>query len=184
MLTEQDLPKDLLAKIGNEKKDFIVKSKREASVGFAMGIIAFAVFGLIMTLQFFFSDNMPTIFWLIVLCFFIFVEILFLILGISLLFAKGSYFIGTPKHLIQYKKEHYIDIYEWKDFNGCMKVSGNNKKGNITLELNTGEKINNNSNQYAPDIVHAEHITDTLDIEKICLKRLREANKTTKHHAN
>jgi len=64
---------------------------------------------------------------------------------------------------------------DWEQFTGDIIVRGNNKKGNITLVMKTGQMVRSkNSSRFVPDYIYILGIEGALDIEQICKKRIRE----------
>jgi hypothetical protein len=192
------LPTELETVVGAEKIDFSVFSRRNKPAGQAMGTILFGVIWSAITSIFvaaFFGplfkgeevhfgvDGVPTsgslenfeplLFPALFIGVFVLIGIGALLWGFYSFFQKGGYFVGTASRLLRYRKGN-ISSYDWEQFTGNMKM--NTKKGDITLELQTGKmvKSKNSPTRYVPDTVYISGATDVLEIEKICRKRIKE----------
>ncbi len=99
--------------------------------------------------------------------------------GIYSLYKKGGYFIGTPTRLLYYRNGNIRSI-DWEQFSGDIEVNGNDKKGNISLQLRTGkmESRKNSPDRYVPDIIYISEIPNAFKIEQICRKRIKENDPT------
>lgn len=196
MIENVVLPPDLNAAIVAESRDFVVKASKAYPLKKAMGFIGFAVFWLVFTSFFFFAfiepvlegkevrftsngaltvaspDNLePLIFPAIVIGVFALIGFSVLGTGIYLIFKEGGYFVGTPTCLLSYRKGK-ITSTSWSQCSGNTQVNGDDQKGSLTLELNTGhfEK----SNRYVPEMLYICGIANVLEIEKICRQRIKE----------
>lgn len=196
MIESAVLPPDLNTAIAAESRDFVVKASKAYPLKKAGGFIIFAVFWLVFTSVFFVlfiepvlegkevhftSNGVPTVASpdnlepLIVPAIFVgvFTLIGFSVLGIGIymIFKEGGYFVGTPTRLLSYRKGK-ITSTDWTQCSGNTEVSGDDQKGSLTLELNTGhfEK----SNRYVPDMLYICGIANALEIERICRQRIKE----------
>lgn len=192
------LPVDLQSIIGNENMDFLVKAKRNQPVKNSIGIIMFGTiwtaFVSIFVIAFFgpifrgeethFTvDGVPTsASWenfrpmvtpALIIGLFVLIGIGMLAWGLYSLFQKGGYFVGTNNRLIKYYKG-IVNTYEWEQFTGNMEI--NSIKGDISLQLRTGKMVQrkNRPDEFVPDIIYISGITDVLEIEKNCRKRIKE----------
>ena len=52
----------------------------------------------------------------------------------------------------------------------------NGRKGDISFQLRTGKMVQrkNRPDEFVPDIIYISGITDVLEIEKSCRKRIKE----------
>lgn len=207
MRTETHLPHDLLMRLSNERKDFIVKAARAYPAKLSLFFIFFAVFWLLFTSVFivaFFlpiflgnevnltvndvptvasANNLkPLLIPAIVIGVFVLMGILVLVLGFYFAFKKGGYYIGTPERLIKYEK-NTLHSYDWEQFNGNITVSGDNQKGNVALEMRTGRMVsrktkNREYEEYVPNIINMIGIDNALTAEQLCRKRIKENDPT------
>ena len=108
----------------------------------------------------------------------------FVLIGIGLLLGgfysfsqKGGYFVGTASRLLRYHKD-VIKSFDWEQFTGTMEA--NIKKGDLALQLRTGKMVHrkNNSSYYVPDMVYISGVTNVLEIEQLCRKRIKENDPT------
>lgn len=200
MIENVVLPPDLNAAIASESRDFAVKASRDYPLKKTMGFIGFAVFWLVFTSFFFFAfiepvlegkevhftsngapavaspDNLePLIFPAIVIGVFALIGFSVLGIGIYLIFKDGGYFVATPTRLVKYRKGK-ITSTDWTQCSGNTDVSGDDKKGNLTLELNTGnfEGSRRGTTRYVPDTIDICGVANVLEIEKICRQRIKE----------
>jgi hypothetical protein len=192
------IPVDLQSIIGNENIDFLVKAKRNQPVKNSIGIIMFGAvwtaFVSIFVIVFlgpifrgeethFKINGVPTSASLenfrpmltpaIIISVFVLIGIGMLIWGVYSLFRKGGYYVGTNNRLIRYNKG-IVNTYDWEQFTGNMEI--NSIKGDISLQLRTGKMVQrkNRPDEFVPDIVYISGITDVLEIEKSCRKRIKE----------
>lgn len=207
MPTKAHLPPDLLMRLSNERKDFIVKATRAYPAKFSLFFIAFAIVWLLFTSIFFIAfflpiflgnevnltvNDVPTaasannleplLIPAIVIGVFVLAGILVLVLGFRFAFKKGGYYIGTPERLIKYEK-NTLHSYDWEQFNGNISVSGDNQKGNVALEMRTGQMVsrktkNREYEEYVPNIISMIGIDNALTVEQLCRKRIKENDPT------
>ena len=100
--------------------------------------------------------------------------------GIYFLVKKGGYFVGTPERLINYRNGKIRSI-DWEQFTGDIEVSGNEKKGDISLQMRTGKMVNTSddtTSRYVPDFIYISGVSNIFDFEKICRKRIKENDPT------
>ncbi len=100
--------------------------------------------------------------------------------GIYFLVKKGGYFVGTPERLINYRNGKIRSI-DWEQFTGDIEVSGNEKKGDISLQMRTGRMVqtsDHTSSKYVPDFIYISGVSNIFEIEKICRKRIKENDPT------
>jgi hypothetical protein len=93
--------------------------------------------------------------------------------GFYSLFQKGGFFVGTNSRLVGYNKG-IVNTYDWEQFTGNMEI--NSSKGDISLQLRTGKMVQrkNKPDEFVPDVIYISGITDVLEIEKNCRKRIKE----------
>jgi len=110
---------------------------------------------------------------------FVFVGLIMLASGLYMLFKKGGYFVGTPTRLISFRNGSYRSI-DWEQFSGDIEVTGNAKKGNITLGLRSGKMVSskNGPDRYVPDTLYISGIENAAEIEQKCRRRIKENDPT------
>lgn len=192
------MPIGLQSIIGQENVDFLVKAKRKQPLKKSLGIILFGTvwtaFVSIFVMVFlgpifrggethFKVDGVPTsASWenfqpamtpALIIGLFVLIGIGMLTWGIYSLFQKGGYFVGTANRLVSYYKGN-VNTYDWEQFNGNMEI--NDRKGDISFQLRTGKMVSrkNGPDEYVPDMIYISGITDVLEIEKSCRKRIKE----------
>jgi len=187
-----ELPPALNNAISNEGRDFAVKAGslrpfRKSLSGIISGIVWLAFFSLL----FFsiFNVNLPEMIangaagnnsinpaYYLIAFFGIFYLIGFIIIGSAIipLIRRGGYFIGTPDRLIQYRSG-IIRSIDWEQFTGDIRVSGNERKGTISMLMRTGRmKRQRGGSIYIPDEIYITSIPGVFDIEKFCRRRIKE----------
>lgn len=99
--------------------------------------------------------------------------------GIYMMRKKGGYFVGTQTRLIHYRKGTIRSI-DWEQFSGDIEVSGNDEKGNISLQMRSGKMVSRNkgSSKYVPNVVYMTRIPNPFEVERICRKRIKENDPT------
>jgi hypothetical protein len=204
MLENITLPTELINYVGTETKDFAVKAKHANPPKASLFLILFGAVWLGFTSIFFFAflgplfkgnevhflaNDVPTvagpgnlrpiIFPAIIIGIFILVGLLMTTAGFFLLFKRGGYFVGTHSRLISLQKGKYRSI-DWEQFSGDIEVTGDERKGNITLGLRTGKMVSskNGPDRYVPDSLYISGITDVFEIEQICRRRIKENDPT------
>lgn len=204
MLQDISLPPELEKIIGSESRDFAVKAKRANPAKISLFLILFGVVWLGFTSIFFFAflgplfqgkeveflandvptvaspDNLkPVIMPAIIIGVFILVGTAMFAAGIRMLLKKGGFFVATPTRLISIHRGGYRSI-DWEQFSGDIEVTGNEKKGNITLGMRTGKMVSskNGPDRYVPDNLYISGITDVFEIEQICRRRIKENDPT------
>lgn len=198
------IPRDLKRVIDAEQVDFLVKSKknhpRKKAIGLffislfwntVVGIFIIAFFGpLFSNKEVHFRENgapkvasldnfEPLLFPAIFVGFFAVIGIALLIWCLVVFFQKGGYFVGTETRLIKYRKGT-IDITDWEQFSGNIKIKSKGLYGNLELELRTGKMRNrkNGSSQFVPKIIYISDVKNVFDIEKKCRTRIQENDPT------
>lgn len=204
MLENISLPEKLLEYIGSENKDFAVKAGRAYPFKTSLFLILFGSFWLVFTSIFFIAffgpllkgreveflvNDVPVVAGpgnmgelivpALVIGLFIIVGLAVLGSGLYLVFKKGGYFVGTPTRLISFNRDNYRSI-DWEQFSGDIKVSGSEKKGNITLGMRTGRMVSNKNgpDRYVPDELFISHIPNIHEVEQVCRKRIKENDPT------
>lgn len=111
--------------------------------------------------------------------FFMLIGLVMLSIGIISVFKKGGYFVGTSMSLFHYHKGTLRTI-DWEQFSGDIEVSGDARKGNISLQMRTGRMVSrkNAPDRYVPDVIYMSQIPDAFEIERICRKRIKENDPT------
>jgi hypothetical protein len=204
MIENTRLPYDLDSAIGSESKDFAVKAgraqPRRKSLPLLLFGIAWTAFTSIFVIVFlgplfvgkevhFESNGVPTIASpdnlepilvpALIIGLFVIIGIVMISLGIYAMLKKGGYFVGTPMRLVHYYKGKIRSI-DWEQFSGDIVLSGNNQKGNISLQMRTGRMVSrkNGPDRYVPDTIYIAEIPYVFEIEKICRKRIKENDPT------
>lgn len=199
------LPQDLSVAIGSENKDFAVKAHHAQPLKKSFSIIIFGTVWLAFSSIFVFaflgpifqgkeihftSNGVPTIAGpgnlspiimpALIIGIFVLIGIGILGSGIYSLLKKGGYFVGTPTRLVNYQKGNIRSI-DWEQFSGDIEVSGNNQKGNISLQMRTGKMVSSKhgSDRYVPDVIYISGIPNVFEIEQICRKRIKENDPTS-----
>jgi hypothetical protein len=204
------LPTDLDAAIGSEKKDFAVKAGRALPREESISKIRFGVLWTALSSIFVFiflepllygeevhfvlngvptvasPDNLdPILLPAIIIVVFMFIGISMLSWGIYSLLKKGGYYVGTPIRLVHYQNGKIRSI-DWEQFSGEIKFNSNGDKGNISLQMRTGRMVSrkNGPDEYVPDVIYILEITNVLEVEQICRRRIKENDPTppTKEH--
>ncbi len=197
------IPRDLKTVIDSEEVDFLIKSKKNHPKKKSISILMFSLFWLALTSVFvvgffeplfkkeevhFSSNGKATVASLdnlepllvpgIIVGLFVLVGMATLIWAIVMFFQKGGYFVGTESRLIKYRKGN-IEITDWEQFTGNIKIKKKRTYGNLELELRTGKmRSGKNSSKYVPDIVYITQIDNVFDIEKKCKIRIKENDPT------
>jgi hypothetical protein len=204
MIEIYGLPGLLVENIGKEMRDFAVLATRSQPLKTSLGVILFGTFWLAFTSIFlvvflgpvfagrevhFLSNDVPTVagpgnlkpllFPALIIGIFVLVGLGLLAWGLTMLFRKGGYFVGTPTRLIHYTNGTIRSI-DWEQFSGDIEVRGNDQKGNISLGLRTGKMVSqkNGSDRYVPDTIYISGIQDVYKIEQICRMRIKENDPT------
>jgi hypothetical protein len=196
------LPMELESVVGDEKIDFSVFANRKKPVKQSFNLIFGGIFWLAITSIFvvvffgplfkgeevhFSVDGVPTTASLenfepmivpaLIIGLFVLIGIGLLLYGFYSFSQKGGYFVGTANRLFHYHKG-IIKSFDWEQFSGNMEI--NIKKGDIALQLRTGKMVSrkNSSARYVPDVVYISGVTEVLEIEKMCRKRIKENDPT------
>jgi hypothetical protein len=192
------MPIDLQSLIGKDNIDFLVKAKRKQPVKNSIGIIFFgsiwtaftSIFVIVLFGPLFRGEEThfeingvpasaslenfrPMLTPALIISMFVLIGIGMLAWGFYSLFQKGGYFVGTNNRLIRYNKG-IVNTYDWEQFTGNMEING--PKGDISLQLRSGKMVQrkNKPDEFVPDIIYISGITDVLEIEKNCRKRIKE----------
>lgn len=110
----------------------------------------------------------------------IFLLVGFLVLGsgLYLLVKKGGYFVGTPTRLIINEGKSIRSI-DWEQFSGDIELRGDERKGDLVLQLRTGRMVSRKSGEeYVPDKIYITGIPSIFEVEKICRQRIKENDPT------
>jgi len=201
------VPKELKTIIDSEQVDFMIKAGKNLPNRIILKYLFFGFFGLAMlalglypVVKEYFKDfvfhfskeSFLEIYsilniniekhLLLFLVVFLAADIGFLLYGVYLFFQKGGYFIGTKTRLIKYRNGK-IQLTDWEQFTGNIKVEHKGIFGSIALELRTGKIRDSNSNsvydnRYVPDIIYITKIENVLSIERKCSARIKENDPT------
>jgi len=204
MIDDSLLPASLRTVLGSERKEFAVKASKAQPSKMSCFLIFFGTIWLAFTSIFVFAflgplfvgeeveftaDGVPVVAGpgnlgpiivpALVIGIFVLVGIAVFGYGIYILFKKGGYFVGTPKRLVHFRNGNIRSI-DWEQFTGDIEVSGDNQKGNISLQLRTGHMVSqkNSSDRYVPDVVYITGIPDVFEVERICRERIKENDPT------
>lgn len=204
MIEDIILPPELINAIGSEPRDFAIKAKRSQPPKVSLALIIFGAVWLGFTSIFviaflgplfqgnevhFLANDVPTVAGpgnlkpilvpALILGLFVFVGLIMLASGLYMLFKKGGYFVGTPTRLISFRNGSYRSI-DWEQFSGDIEVTGNTKKGNITLGLRSGKMVSskNSPDRYVPDTLYISGIENANEIEQKCRRRIKENDPT------
>jgi hypothetical protein len=204
MIENYGLPGRLAENLGTEKRDFAVMAARSQPLKASLTMILFGTFWLAFTSIFvvaflgpvfaghevhFESNNVPTvagpgnfkplIFPTLIIGIFVLVGLAVLGYGLSSLFKKGGYFVGTPTRLVHFRNGTIRSI-DWEQFSGDIEVKGNEQRGNISLGLRTGKMVSqkNGPDRYVPDTIYISGIQDVFKVEQICRMRIKENDPT------
>ena len=204
MIENTRLSEDLSSVIDSESKDFAVKAGRAQPRKKSFFLILFGTVWTAFTSIFVIaflgplflgkevhfesngvptvasSDNLsPIIVPALIIGFFVLVGIGMLSWGIYSMFKKGGYFVGTPMRLVHYHNGNFRSI-DWEQFSGDIELSGNNQKGNISLQMRTGRMVSrkNGPDRYVPNVIYISEIPYVFEIEQICRRKIKENDPT------
>ncbi len=201
MLQSIELPEELNISLGSESRDFAVKGTFAQPVFASVSGIIFGAVWLGFTffmMSFFLAPGfiegaiqsfkspdssgeggmMGSLFFIVFFGIFLTVGFWVFFKGIFSLFRRGGYFVGTPTRLVNFRRGR-LSSSDWEQFTGNISVRGNNKKGNITLEMRTGKMISGKGgSRFVPDVIYILGIEGAFDIEQICRKRIKENDPT------
>lgn len=204
MIENTRLPEALSSILGSESIDFAIKAgraqPRKKSFPLILFGIAWTAFTSIFVIAFlgplflgkevhFESNGVPTVASpdnlspilvpALIIGLFVLVGIGMLLWGIYSMYKKGGYFVGTPMRLVQYQNGNMRSI-DWEQFSGDIELSGNNQKGNISLQMRTGRMVSrkNGPDRYVPDVIYIAEIPYVFEIEKMCRRRIKENDPT------
>jgi hypothetical protein len=125
-------------------------------------------------------DNLqPLLMPAIIIGIFLFIGLVIVAWGLYCIFKKGGHFVATPSRLVHFNGNQVRSI-DWEQFSGEIWVTGNAKKGDITLQLRTGHMTStrNGSKRYVPDLVYLAAVPKPFELEQICRKRIKENDPT------
>ncbi len=194
-VTINNIPRDLKTVIDSEPVDFLIKSAKNHPRKNGMSLSIFSLFWntIVMVLLIGFikpsfengklhlaSDDLDSLlFPAIFLGFFLVIGIAIGVWGAIMLFQKGGYFVGTESRLIKYRKGT-VEIKDWEQFSGNIKVKKRKTHGDLELELRTGKMRSrkNGGDQFVPDIIFISKIENVLEVEKKCRIRIKENDPT------
>jgi hypothetical protein len=198
------LPVNLKNVLGNESRDFTVKASRVQPLKLSLGVLAFGIVWFLFSSIFVFvflgplflgqevhfeADGVPTtagpgnlgpiIAPALIISVFVLVGIAMITWGIVLLTKKGGWFVGTPTRLVYYQGGDIRSI-DWEQFSGDIEISGNDKKGNLTLQMRSGRMVSqkNGPDRYVPDTIYIAGIPEVFKVEKLCRGRIKENDPT------
>lgn len=198
------LPPALLSFVSSENKDFAVKAGRAEPLKKSLSLILFGALWTAFTSVFVFAflgplflgeevhfetngvptvaslDNLgPAIAPAIMIGIFVLIGIGMLYWGIYSIFRKGGYFVGTPLRLVYYQSGRLRSI-DWEQFSGDIEVSGDAKKGSITLQMRTGSMVSRKDgpDRYVPNVIYISEIPNVFEVERICRQRIKENDPT------
>jgi len=204
MYKEQIIPAELLRVLGSETRDFMVKAGRAQPLKASLGILFFGIVWLLFSSIFvvvflgplfvgeevhFLTNDVPTVAGpgnlgpiiapALIIGLFEIIGIGMIAWGIVLLTKKGGWFAGTPTRLVSCQGNNIRSI-DWEQFSGDIEISGNDQKGNLTLQLRSGRMVSrkNGPDQYVPDTVYISAIPEVYKIEKLCRMRIKENDPT------
>jgi hypothetical protein len=204
MIENTRLPEGLSSILGSESIDFAIKAgraqPRKKSFPLILFGIAWTAFTSIFVIAFlgplflgkevhFESNGVPTVASpdnlspilvpALIIGLFVLVGIGMLSWGIYSMYKKGGYFVGTPLRLVQYQNGNIRSI-DWEQFSGDIELSGNNQKGNISLQMRTGRMVSrkNGPDRYVPDVIYIAEIPYVFEIDRMCRKRIKENDPT------
>jgi len=204
MIQDYTLPSSLRTVIGSERREFAVKAIRANPVKMSLFMLIFGIawllFSSIFVIAFlgplfvgkevhFTADDVPQVAGpgnlgpilvpALIIGMFVLVGIGMTAFGISMLFKKGGFFVGTPTRLISYQGGNIRSI-DWEQFTGDIEVSGDDLKGSIILQMRSGRMVSqkSGSERYVPDTVFITGIPDVFHIERICRERIKENDPT------
>ncbi|NMC39123.1 MAG: hypothetical protein GYA41_12440 [Bacteroidales bacterium] len=204
MIDDTTLPPELISAIGSEPRDFIVKAKRSQPAKVSLAILIFGAvwlgFSSIFVFLFlgpvfqgkevhFLTNDVPTVAGpgnlkpligpALIIGLFVLIGIIMLLVGFRMLLKKGGYFVGTPTRLISFRNGSYRSI-DWEQFSGDIEVSGNIKRGNLTLGMRSGKMVSskNGPDRYVPDTLFISGIENVSEIEQLCRRRIKENDPT------
>lgn len=198
------LPNELTTVIGSESPDFTVKAGRANPLKHSLFFLLFGIVWSTMSSVFavallspllhgkevhFTVNGVPTVAGPdnlnpiiapgIVICLFILIGIALLAWSVYSMFKKGGFFVGTPTRLIQYQSGTIRSI-DWEQFSGDIEIGGTAQRGNISLQLRTGQMVRqkHGPDRYVPDTIHLVDIPNAFEIEQVCRKRIKENDPT------
>lgn len=204
MIEEQIIPSSLRTVLGSETRDFVVNASRahplKASLFVLFFGIAWLLFSSIFVVAFlgplfvgkevhFMADDVPTVAGpgnlgpiivpALIIGLFVLVGIGMVSWGLVLLTRKGGYFVGTPTRMVSCQGGTIRSI-DWEQFSGDIEISGDDQKGNLTLQLRSGRMVSQKSgaDRYVPDTVYLSGISEVFRIERLCRMRIKENDPT------
>lgn len=203
-MTDITIPDSLRNVLGNEPRDFTVKASRVQPLKLSLGILAFGIVWFLFSnifvivflgplflgqeVHFTVNDEPavagpgnlgPIVAPALIISIFVLVGIALITWGIVLLTKKGGWFVGTPTRLVSYQGGDIRSI-DWEQFSGDIEINGDDRKGNITLQMRSGRMVSekNGPDRYVPDTVYIAGIPDVFKVEKLCRERIKENDPT------
>jgi hypothetical protein len=204
MIQNSTLPPNLRTVIGSDRLDFAVKAQRAQPFKMSLGVLIFGIVWFLFSSIFVFvflgplfmgeevhftandepmvagPGNLgPIIAPALIISIFVLVGIGMISWGIYLLTKPGGYFVGTANRLISYQSGNIRSI-DWEQFSGDIEISGDDRKGNVTLQMRSGTMVSqkNGPDRYVPDTVYIAGIPDVFTVERICRERIKENDPT------
>lgn len=195
------LPEKLQELIGIQEIDFIVESARNYPKSHCILYIALSIFmfvfaviwssgmtgsslfdlyGLIDENKRINTINQPPMHILLVAVLLTTLAVFSFIHSISIYLRKGGLFVGTESMLIKYCKDK-IHMNEWRNFTGNIQLWSKGQKGNVSLELKSGQEGFDSfdfqkSNNLNKGKIYILDIPNPTAIEKMCRKRIKSTN--------
>lgn len=171
-INEENVPPEEVSKLlKQEPYDFVVKSSKAFPASKSLFFVVFGVLPLIINFDFFSQATLNIIP-------FILISLSVAGYGVYLFFVEGSWYIGTPKGLVMYRKKQ-MKIVDWEQFSGTIGISGTAEKGSITLLMKTGRMISRNyslNNSYIPDVIYIIGIKNAFHISESIRKRIKDGS--------
>jgi hypothetical protein len=204
MMEQITLPPELNHAVDSEIRDFVVRAQRAQPVKVSIFLVLFGAFWLAFTSIFvvaflgplfqgkevhFTANDVPAVAGpgnlgpivvpALIIGLFVLVGLLMLGGGLYMMFRKGGYFVGTPTRLVHLHGGSTRSI-DWEQFSGDIEVSGDDRKGNISLGMRTGRMVSskNGPERYVPDVIYISGIPNVYEVEKICRRRIKENDPT------
>jgi hypothetical protein len=185
-MNTSDVPEDLQRLIEHDTIDFITKAKRNFPIKKSLGLLFFgtawtalsSIFIQSFTEPFLASKSIPVP-GLVIGLFFI-VGIGILISGLSSLFQKGGFFIGTAQSLIKYRNGK-ITRTAWNEFTEKIEITNKVDDGSLAFTLNTfsidipsDADSNRTTTKVTYDKIYMTDVQEVYEIERKCRKRILE----------
>ncbi len=186
----QTLPQEIQTLLsGDERVDFTVQATRSNTLGstiflfiFSSIWLGFSVFAMSVVLLPFLiektfdtiTDGLGTVILpILFISIFVFIGLMMFIGSLRSFFGKGPLFVGTQRRLFQYKKKE-VSIFDWEQFTGTFDVTGTEGKGNLSLEMRSGEMVHGKrGSRYQAAFILMIGITGAYTIAKKCQERIK-----------